>query len=352
VKENRTGAEFPPGSILEAVPAGSISHLLPTKDVIAVELATQEELEKTLTKFDHNGNFPAVSVFSLSNFTELLEKNGPAFVNQALALLFAQLKKAVTPDALIGQIAPHQLACVTTGERALADTAVTSILQGIRNDLGGKARFVVGVFSEADSKDLEKVAPDRALKLAQYAVAAQESDDSAVIHFSSRIPQTIVYRARQNREIERAKIDYANFMELDLSSANVEDQMALLYLETNKLEETKSHISKAIAMQDNSIFYLNAGVIEYRQQNFESALAHYRKALTLNDKLTLNHYYTIVFTWVFYNLYRSNPDKIAIADVRKMLEDAVGAEKVSPAERARFRVALLGLSTVDVTVAN
>jgi hypothetical protein len=35
-----------------------------------------------------------------------------------------------------------------------------------------------------------------------------------------------------------------------------------------------------------------------------------------------------------------------------MLEDAVGAEKVSPAERARFSVALLGLSTVDVTVPN
>jgi GGDEF domain-containing protein len=53
VKENRTGAEFPPGSILEAVPAGSISHLLPTKDIIAVELATQEEIEKVLRKSDN-----------------------------------------------------------------------------------------------------------------------------------------------------------------------------------------------------------------------------------------------------------------------------------------------------------
>jgi hypothetical protein len=165
VKENRTGAEFPPGSILEAVPAGSISHLLPTKEIIAVELASQEDLETILTKFAQDQNFPTASVFSLSNFTELLEQNGPAFVNQALALLFAQLKKAVTPNALIGQIAPHQLACVTTGERALADTAITSILEGVRNELGGKAHFVVGVFSEADSKDLEKVVPDRALKL-------------------------------------------------------------------------------------------------------------------------------------------------------------------------------------------
>jgi diguanylate cyclase (GGDEF)-like protein len=352
VKENRTGAEFPPGSILEAVPAGSISHLLPTKDIIATELATQEELENILTKLDYKANFPAISVFSLSNFTELLEQNGPAFVNQALALLFAQLKKAVAPDALIGQIAPHQLACVTTGERALADTTITSILQDIRNDLGGKARFVVGVFAEADSKDLEKVVPDRALKLAQYAVAAQESDDSTIIHFSSRIPQTIVYRARQNREIDRAKIDYANFVKLDLNSANVENQMALLYIEGNKLEEARSHINNAIAMQDNTVFHLNAGVIEYRLKNFELALAHYKTAFALNDKLTLNDYYRIVFAWVFYNLHRSNPDKIPVADVRKMLEDAAGAEKVSPAERARLRVALLGLSVVEATVRN
>jgi hypothetical protein len=250
VKENRTGAEFPPGSILEAVPAGSISHLLPTKDIIAVELATQEEIEKVLRKSD-NGDFPTVSVFSLSNFTELLEQNGPAFVNQALALLFAQLKRAVAPNGLIGQVAPHQLACVTTGEKAIADTAITSVLENIRNDLGGKARFVVGVLSEADAKDLEKAAPDRALKLAQYAVASQESDDSQVIHFTSRIPQTIIYRARQNREVDRAKIDYANFMELDLNTASVENQMALLYLEANKLEEAKSHIYNSITMQDN-----------------------------------------------------------------------------------------------------
>jgi hypothetical protein len=97
---------------------------------------------------------------------------------------------------------------------------------------------------------------------------------------------------------------------------------------------------------------LNAGVIEFRLQDFGSAHAHYDKALALNDKLTLNHYYTIVFAWVFYNLYRSNPDKIAIGDVRKMLEDAAGAEKVSPTERARFRVALLGLSAADAAVHN
>jgi hypothetical protein len=33
-----------------------------------------------------------------------------------------------------------------------------------------------------------------------------------------------------------------------------------------------------------------------------------------------------------------------------MLEDAAGAEKVSPAERQRFRVALLGLSAADAAV--
>lgn len=128
--------------------------------------------------------------------------------------------------------------------------------------------------------------------------------------------------------------------------------MALLYLEGNKLEEAKTHISNAIAMQDNAIFYLNAGVIEYRLENFRSALEHYKAAILLNDELTLNNYYKTVFAWVFLNLYKSDPDKIAIADVRKMLEDAAGAEKVSPTERARLRVALLGLPAADAAVHN
>ena len=104
VVANDLRGEFPTGCLLEAVPAGSISHLVPQRGIIIEGLATQADLDSWANGIVNQKKFPIAYVVSLLNFTELVEDFGSSSVNKALVRLFVELNSRFGGRVRVGQL--------------------------------------------------------------------------------------------------------------------------------------------------------------------------------------------------------------------------------------------------------
>jgi diguanylate cyclase (GGDEF)-like protein len=274
---NDLRSDFPPGSNLEAVPAGSISHLLPRRDVIIDELLTQIELETYASAVVKAGKFPICYVLELTNFLQLIEENGPSFVNKALVCLFVRLKAQFGRAARLGQFAPDQLACVSEDGGVVSDQAIRLAMDSVCEEFGRKPKFVSGAVVEADvvgqfEENRREALAAASLKLARYAVVASQSQGADILHFNAGTPQAVIFQSRRARATERARIDYDTLSALGLNNLFVENQMALMYLEGGLFDQARIHINLALAIENQHVLMINAATIEFRLGNYAKGL--------------------------------------------------------------------------------
>lgn len=210
-----SGATFVPGSLLEAIPLGSIAHLLssdPTRPSIdQTDLGTSDQLRAHAATLKANKTPVASCVVTLDAPSTVLKERGTAFVNHALARLYALLSKKFSTNSRIGQVNPTTLAVVgEASEEEGADKKARQILAECANAFSGKAKFVAGAFDQSITNrpalpgDKSELDASRALELASYAVSPDGRGQSDVQLFSPLISSRIVYGARSRRQYDQA----------------------------------------------------------------------------------------------------------------------------------------------------
>jgi diguanylate cyclase (GGDEF)-like protein len=352
VVSNDLKSDFLAGSNLEAVPAGSISHLLPRRDVIIDELLTQVELETYASAVVKADKFPICYVLALTNFLQLIEENGPSFVNKALVGLFVRLKAQFRGAARLGQIAPDQLACVSEDGSAVNDQTIRLAMDAVSEEFGGKPKFASGAVVEADLVDRfeenrREALAAASLKLAGYAIVASQSQGAEILHFNADTPQAVILQSRRARAAELARIDYDSFSELGLNNSLVENQMALMYSEGELFDQAKTHINLALAIEDRYIFMINAATIEFRLGNYPNSLEIFKEAALNHPEAKLPKYYQSVLAQTFVGYVNSGGRDAVDIELIKMAQSVSVSEEVNFSDRVRLRSALSRLTRTD-----
>ena len=119
---------------MEAVPVGSITHILGSDGFAISTLSKVNDLENVVSKIAGANNCPSVSAISLNNHLGLSEKYGSAYVNNVLAKLFATMRWGLPLGTMIGQIAPTVFAAVAPDGEQFDDDQINEIITSVETE--------------------------------------------------------------------------------------------------------------------------------------------------------------------------------------------------------------------------
>ncbi|NGY04137.1 GGDEF domain-containing protein [Solimonas terrae] len=281
-------APFAVGSTLEAVPLGSIAHLLNNSPSASLEhqgdILKPEELQAYVDSICQEilGDGAAACVFAIEAPDVVLKDRGSAFVNSSLAKLYTSITELFLPLAKIriGQIDQTSIAAVWSSHPPVeTETAARKVVQHCETSLGGKIRFCVGIYDpsierKAISGDNSNLDPSKALAFAMYAASSDGRSNSSVQVFSPLVASRILAGARTRKKYDQALKDYADFQTAGVRYCFVENTAGLCALEGRQRDVSFARERFATAKKlknDDAIFSANLGLTEYMLGNFEAA---------------------------------------------------------------------------------
>jgi diguanylate cyclase (GGDEF)-like protein len=354
-------APFKAGSPLEAVPMGSISHLISfgTGAVGGVSFASSAELENHVSKIIQDKESPIAGVFTLPRLQELKDQRGTAFANDVLAKLYQAIRELFPPSFVIGRL--EATGFIVAG-KALRNQElegnINKIIAGARQLSGGLASCSVGLFVEEEfsktSKDGDAsvLDPKYALDYARYAAIEAAYSPGTHLYFSPPFLGMIIYHSRKERDHTKAIADYQRLREIGIKNAFVENQMGLTLLEgpqaNRDFDAIIGHETLAIELHPKSgIIRANLALATYASGNRRLAYKHFSEAWKAEKGFDLPKQYYSEYALSMHSEYLANPQPSATKSVRGWLEAArIHADSNDKAVVAELDSALASLPAV------
>lgn len=228
VLERESGVvEIMEGSTLEAIPLGSISHLVGGLDGGAKfsELGYFRAEVESMAKESET----AVIAVSLRDIEEISEEKGVDKANECLGRVGRTFLSALKTGAKFSQVGLGGFVAVTK----MPDVGVAGIAESLQSELKTQFDDVrVGVgWVCGSSKDISAsiVNDMKGLVDAALLASVESVDSGKAENFSARLWSSALYRARDNGEYNRVIADYNLFAELGVSHYLADSQMAYTY---------------------------------------------------------------------------------------------------------------------------
>lgn len=353
VHDNALAGQFPIGARLEAVPLGSISHLVGDRQISADGLLTRVGLQARVEQILTERANPFSLVFFLTNSQDLSSQSGVAFANKTLATLFAKVRSGMPSSCAIGQVQPTQIACVGIVNKSFdVGAAAKDIAAETEASFQFKPTIKVGIFLPKNSSDeppAETVVDkhlDRAIDFATYAATSIVNDTDRLVYFGKGTPARVLLVSRRAKLLEVAQKDFSEFEGLGLISDTVVNQMMLMFYEMNMAEEADKIVSRFIdhiTASDDMIVPMNGALVKYKSNKTSEALALAELALTKGDIHRLKRYsHLYLRTLALILLDASETGEAREALMSEVITEALNLpnEAVPPADRARMERAL------------
>ncbi|WP_122760834.1 GGDEF domain-containing protein [Pseudomonas viridiflava] len=231
-------ASFEIGSHLEAVPAGSIRHLLsgfskyfPSKSE-SEEINALEKTQRYVVEAAASKEKPFAIVINLSKQSGYVRMFGIGSLNDALVKIYraAQVR---FPAVRYVEVIDSSSICIVGAGTLYNEDKVSEFVELMRHehpDLG----ILAGVFCEKDAtpgKNIngEKLSHTHAIEFAQYASSELgRSSDLAVRHFGYLQVTDVLYALRNKGESKTAMTDYKKLQSFGLTSPNFVNQGGLI----------------------------------------------------------------------------------------------------------------------------
>lgn len=294
---------FEVGASLEAIPAGSIRHLLPHFSrffPVPDEAARSDGIlpvQEYLSKTSESGKFPFAIVIRFSREAEYSKRYGPASLNYALAKLFKGAQ-ATFHAAKFVEVLDRSSICIVGTERAFKEKMILDFSNDMADDLpelGVLAGIYCRADSESDSKTY-KVDLDHENALDFARIAASElgrEPDARIRHFGFRTAQTILQAHRDARSYKVAYADYQKFTSLGLHSSGLENLAGLISGNLGQYKTALDHYEAAIRISPDVLIYKsNYCTAAVRLDEFDLALGVMNQlSLADLDKLKDSHPY-------------------------------------------------------------
>lgn len=256
VTQQNERKQFAPRSALEAVPIGSIGHIIGdaqfTFGVKESKLPSADEILRIASQFAADSRDFVIAVFSLTNWKDVQLKHGSWGVNDALGKLYNSMRNDWPQAAIIAQPQQVDLALISGVSK---DTDPLKLAEKTVESGGGalpSASFRAGIF-RSDSSEARSgawnVPPQRALDAAMYALTEASLRNVKASQFSLGTVNSILVDA-YGRDLYPAVLrDYETFKSFGVERAfNESFAGASLYM-MGKFDRALSHFDAAAKLQ-------------------------------------------------------------------------------------------------------
>ena len=294
-----------PGSHLEAIPAGSIGHLLPSSSKYfpaapgSAEQGGFGDLQAFIKSAAEKGS-PFAIVARFTRDAEYLRKYGSVALNMALAQLYREAQLSFHAARAV-EVLDRGSICIAGTKAAYKESLVVEFVERMASELP-ELGVVAGVFCDADREATPvggqaKLDATNAIEFARFAASdAGRSPDTRVRHFGYSVASSVLQALRESRSFEVAYADFERLRKLGVESANLLNLGGLIAGSLGLHQQALEHYSAAITKDQKTLIYKsNYGTAAYRVSEIDPALK-ILNALSLKEieKLRTVHPYGYV----------------------------------------------------------
>jgi diguanylate cyclase (GGDEF)-like protein len=282
-----------PGSHLEAIPAGSIGHLLPSSSkyfpvaATSVDSGGPGELQEFFKLTTSKTAGPFAIVIRFSRETDYLRKFGSVALNMALAQMYREAQLAFHATKFV-EVLDRASVGIAGIKSAYKESVVVEFTDRMASEFPELGVFA-GVFCEADRSsssgaDSAPLDTSHALDFARFAAAdAGRSPDTRVRHFSYAAATSVLQALREARSFDVALADFERLRKLGVESASLLNLGGLIAGGLGRRHQAVELYSAAMTRNPKSLIYKsNYATAAYRVGEIEPALK-IMNALTLKE---------------------------------------------------------------------
>jgi diguanylate cyclase (GGDEF)-like protein len=295
VIDTSVNGEFVAGSHLEAVPLGTISHILDADPILSSATGTSllkvDELVDAVSKIVDAQSIPFVAVFTISDLPDIMRDRGSAAVNNALARLFSSVREIFPNTAHIGQLQTGEI-CVVNGTVARIP-GVETVKQALESAAKGYRgfEFVTGVFCASDpdrvafSGDSSSYDAKRAIDFARHAASTDGRNKETIAVFDSFVAFRIVRSHMTARRHLQGLADYKAFVEMGVKFSILENQASVGYFDKVPPDypNALAAIERAIELNPaEPMWFANKAMVTFMLGDYQATWAQFRRAREIN----------------------------------------------------------------------
>jgi len=188
---------------------------------------------------------------------------------------------------------------------------------------------------------------EKVLDLASYAATSVAESVVRMRTFDRDTPRLVLYASRKAKAIEVAEKDFNEFLDMELLSDQVVNQMMLTYYETNQPQKAGDIVSdyrEYIAKSNDRFIILNAALVKYAADDIETALMYAVRGLSLGELESLldNPIYPIILARMMISATASGGSKVEPTLMTNVLKVALKLphEQLGARDRFSFQRAL------------
>lgn len=278
-----TSAAIEAGSYLEAIPAGSIGHLLPSSSKYSVAAGqvvlsnTISEVNSYLAEASNSSLGPYAVVLKFSREVEFLRKFGSVALNASLAQLYREARTTFHLAVHV-ELIDRGAICVVGQDDNYKEEILKEFTDRLASDLPDLG-LLVGVFTESDRLESKKEGQDElnsanALDFARFAASdTGRKDDEKVRNFNYSVANNILQSLKESRALDTAEADCEKLLALGLSSGSIFNNAGLIASALGKTQKAMNFYAEAISKHPSGlIFKSNFGTAAYKLGEIDAGL--------------------------------------------------------------------------------
>jgi diguanylate cyclase (GGDEF) domain len=269
------------GSTLEAIPAGSIGHLLPHSSryfpAINDQLRTGGvQAIQDFVKTNPKTNKPYALVVRFTREPEYLRKYGTAALNNSLARLYRAAQTAFQNSRNI-EVLDRSSICVVGTDKSYNNEAIIDFVENIADELS-ELGVAAGVLCNEDMVLFTKkdviLDPANIIELARFAASEFGRDPQVKVrHFTPKTPSEVFNALREARSFEIAHTDFERLIKLGVKLSDVYNQGGLIASGLGNRDKSLKYFHEALKMSPAEYIYkTNFGTIAYLLNEVELGL--------------------------------------------------------------------------------
>lgn len=278
---DNTNINIESGSTLEAIPAGSIGHLLPHTSryfpaINDILRTGGVEAIQDFVKTNPKTNKPYALVVRFTREPDYLRKYGTAALNNSLARLYRSAQTTFQSARSI-EVLDRSSICVVGTDKSYNSSTIDDFVERLADELP-ELGVLGGVFCNADlilfSKKDISLDPANTIELARFAASEFGRElESKVRHFTPNTPAKVFNALREARSFEMAYADFERLISFGVKLAEVYNQGGLISSSLGNKERALKHYQTAVKISPKDyIFKTNVGTAAYLLNDIEAGL--------------------------------------------------------------------------------
>jgi diguanylate cyclase (GGDEF)-like protein len=339
VVDNTLRVPFPVGSRLEAIPLGTITHLLDNPTDGKTDIADVAAWSKRVAEEGEPGESLHVAVVGLANSSALVEARGTGFVNRALFDLYGVLRERFSGSRNVVQVEATQFAVLETDADADAFLSrVTESLEYASLKGGGVAEFRAGVYSSdaimdhGDESSRSNLSRSNAPDFARYALSIAATGGEQIERFSVQTGARVLINWYQTQKYREGVVDYLKLRELGIVDVGLENVGSLLAMEAPAPKEALEASDRALELDSvEPILSANRGMIEFRFGNRVEAHKYFSVAREkfIAEESEIPRVYKPAMALSAYEASTSSGESLSLDQLLGLIEDGLANTKSS-----------------------